>query len=272
MIGSLVIGGAAVVAGAGLSARWNWWRPYKEGIPILMYHKIGDPPEGSQMPNLWVSTTAFRKQLEYLKKKGYTPIIFKDIYAQWDGKKTLPPNPILITFDDGYLNNYEDGFPILKEFGFPATLFVVVQTVGWENNWHNPASEVRIKMVSWNQLKELRAAGWEIGSHTMNHPRLPTLTLKEAEAEMDKSRRVIGEFLGEVPDTFAYPYGAGEDDPRLRAIAEKCGYRIAVGIHAGKWTLDSFKGSAFNLPRVYVRRDENMYDFHLQLTRGRSRF
>jgi peptidoglycan/xylan/chitin deacetylase (PgdA/CDA1 family) len=269
---SLVLGGATTLIAAGLSARWNWWRPYKEGIPILMYHKIGSPPDASKMPNLWISTDMFRKQLDYIKRRGYTPILFKDIYAHWDGKAPLPEKPILITFDDGYENNYTDGFPILKEFGFPATLFVVVQTVGWDNAWHNPASEVRIKMVSWDQLKELRSAGWEIGSHTMNHPRLHTLTLKEAEMEMDKSRRVIGEFLGEVPDTLAYPYGAGADDPHIRDIAKKCGYRIAVSVHSGKWNLEEFKNGAYTLPRVYVRRDENMYDFHLQLTRGRSRF
>jgi hypothetical protein len=149
-----IIGVVAVLAVLGLSARWNWWRPCKRGIPILMYHKIGDPPEGSKMPNLWVSTTTFRKQLDYLKKRGYTPILFKDLYAFWDGKKQLPEKPILLTFDDGYQNNYTAAAPILKEFGYPATLYVVVQTVGWDNAWHNPESEVRLKMVTWDQLKE----------------------------------------------------------------------------------------------------------------------
>jgi peptidoglycan/xylan/chitin deacetylase (PgdA/CDA1 family) len=272
MIPSLLISGAAVLAGAGLSARWNWWRPYKKGVPILMYHKIGDPPEGSKLHPLWISTTVFRQQMEYLKKKGYTPVLLKDIYDHWDGKRSLPENPVVITFDDSYENNYTQAFPILKEFGFPAVLYVVVQTVGWDNKWHDPASETRIKMVTWDMLKELQKAGWEIGSHTMNHPKLLKLELKEVEAEMEKSRRIIGEFLGTVPDSFAYPYGGGADDERIRKIAEKCGYRTAVSVHAGKWTLEEFKQNAYTLPRIYVRRDENPYDFHLQMTRGRSRF
>jgi peptidoglycan/xylan/chitin deacetylase (PgdA/CDA1 family) len=144
--------------------------------------------------------------------------------------------------------------------------------VGWNNKWHDPASETRIKMVTWDMLKELQKAGWEIGSHTMNHPKLLKLELKEVEAEMEKSRRIIGEFLGTVPDSFAYPYGGGADDERIRKIAEKCGYRTAVSVHAGKWTLEEFKQNAYTLPRIYVRRDENPYDFHLQMTRGRSRF
>ncbi|MFN0117903.1 MAG: polysaccharide deacetylase family protein [Elusimicrobiota bacterium] len=271
MIG-IVLSVIGILVFLGLSARWNWWRIPKKGIPILMYHKIGNAPEGSQLKKLWVSNEKFEAQMEYLKKQGYSPIVFKDLYQYWDKNVSLPEKPILITFDDGYANNYENAFPILKKYNFPATLFVVVQTVGWDNKWHNPESESRIPMVSWNQLKELKDAGWEIGSHTMNHPNLPKLPLKEVSVEMEKSRSVIGEFLGETPDTFAYPYGAGEDDEQIRKKAQEAGYRIAVGVHAGKWTLDNFKKSPFNLPRVFVRGEENLFDFCLQLSRGQSRF
>jgi peptidoglycan/xylan/chitin deacetylase (PgdA/CDA1 family) len=262
----------AVLAFLGFSARWNWWRPRKEGLPILMYHKVGNPPADSKLKKLWVSVPMFRKQMTYLKDNGYHPITFYDLYDFWDGKKALPPRPILITFDDGYQNNFTEAFPVLKELGFPATLFVVVQTVGWDNSWHDPKTETRIPMISWDQLKELRAAGWEIGSHTMNHHHLPSIQKKEVAIEMEKSRRVIGEFLNEVPPTFAYPYGAGEDVPFIREQAKAAGYRVAVGVHAGKWNVEEMKQSPFNLPRVFVRGGETMLDFCLQLTRGRSRF
>jgi len=267
----IVASGMVAAAAAGVSARWNWWRPKKAGIPILMYHKVGDPPEGSQLKKLWVSKKDFHKQMAFLAKEGYHAITFKDIYNCWDRNVPLPPKPILITFDDGYANNYEAAFPILQGFGFRATLFVVVQTVGWDNRWHDPKSETRINMVTWAQLKELQKAGWEIGSHSMNHPNLQKIELKEVSREMEKSRAVIKEFLDETPNTFAYPYGSGEDVPAIRDRAKEAGYRIAVGVHAGKWTLDHFKESPFNLPRVFVRGDENMYDFDLQLSRGHSR-
>lgn len=271
MIASLVASGAALAAG-GLSARWNWWRAPKPGVTVLMYHKVGTPPEGSQLKKLWVSTDMFRRQMAYLAGHGYHAITFKDLYLHWDKNVPLPPNPVLITFDDGYANNYEQAFPVLRDFGFKATLFVVVQTVGWDNRWHDPKTETRINMISWPQLKELQKAGWEIGSHTMSHSNLQKIELKEVKIEMEKSRAVLTEFLNEAPDTFAYPYGSGEDVPVIRDKAREAGYRIAVGVHAGKWTLEQFKASAYNLPRVFVRGGENMLDFHLQMTRGQSRF
>ena len=236
---SIFIGAALVVLG--LSARWNWWRAPKKGIPILMYHKIGDPPLGSKLKKLWVSVPKFRAQMEYISKKGYRPITFHDLYNHWDGIKPLPGNPILITLDDGYLNNYTDALPVLREFGFPATIYVVVQTVGWENHWHDPNSETRIPMVSWAQLKELQKAGWEIGSHTMNHPRLEKIEKKEAEIEIEKSRRIIGEFLEQVPQSFAYPYGNGADNSDLHKLVRETGYRTAVSVHSGKWTQEQMK-------------------------------
>ncbi len=262
----------AIIAAAGASARWNWWRRPLSGIPVLMYHKVGDPPADSQLKKLWVSTAMFRKQMDYLKRNGYTPITFREVYAHWDKNAPLPPKPVVITFDDGYANNYELAFPILTEFNFPAVLYVVVQTVGWDNKWHDPKSEIRIPMVSWQQLKELRAAGWEIGSHTMNHANLQKIELKDVAVEMQKSRQIIGEFLGETPDSFAYPYGSGADVPVIRDKAKDAGYRTAVTVHTGKWTVDAFKSSPFYVPRLFIRGGENMFDFHLQLTRGRSRF
>ncbi len=267
----LVLWGLGGVGAGALSARWNWWRQTKPGIPILMYHKVGNPPPGSKIRKLWVSQKKFKNHMAYLADSGYTPILFKDLYQHWDHQKPLPGKPVLITFDDAYANNYTDAFPILNQFGYKATVFVVVQTVGWDNRWHDPKTETRIPMMSWADLKTLQNAGWEIGSHTMNHPRLPQLTDDERKFELERSRQVLGEFLEETPKTFAYPYGAGEDDEAVRKAVEAAGYRIAAGIHAGKWTADRMKESPFNLPRIFVRGDENLFDFHLQITRGRSR-
>lgn len=256
----------------GLSARWNWWRLPKAGIPILMYHKIGDAPAGSKLKKLWVSVDRLTAHMALIKKRGFVPITFRDLYAAWDQKTPLPSKPILITFDDGYKNNIDNGYPVLKHFGFPATVFVVVNTIEGDNRWHDPQSEVRIPMMSWAELKILNEAGWEIGSHTLNHRRLALLSSTEVDEELRKSRFILSEKLGRPIETLAYPYGNGEDVPSIRDAAQKAGYRLAVGVHAGKWGIKEIQASPFNLPRVFVRGDETMFDFSLQLSCGKSRF
>jgi hypothetical protein len=82
---------------AGLSARWNWWRPASSGLPVLMYHKVGDPPAGSQLKKLWVSTKQFRRQMNYLKARGYQTLTFKDITELLARREAVPPNAVVIT-------------------------------------------------------------------------------------------------------------------------------------------------------------------------------
>lgn len=260
---------AGALAALGVSARWNWWRPPARGLPILMYHKIGSPPPGSRLKKLWVSTNDFRRQMAYLKSRGYEPTTLRDLARRLDRGESVPPRAVVITFDDGYRNNYENAFPVLKEFGFPGMVFLVVQTIGWDNAWHDPSTEARIPMLSWKQAEEMQAAGWEFGSHTMSHPRLANIEFKEAVTELQKSRRVMGEFLGTEPVSFAYPYGNGQDDPRLQRAVREAGYRWACSVHQGKADPER---TPYCLNRLFVRGDDTAWDFHLNMTRGRARF
>jgi peptidoglycan/xylan/chitin deacetylase (PgdA/CDA1 family) len=105
----------------------------------------------------------------------------------------------------------------------------------------------------------------------MNHPNLTKLPMDKVREELTESRKHIAEFLGEAPLTFANPYGAGEDDPLIRKAVQDSGYRLGIGIHAGKWTPDQMTQCPYGVPRVFIRGEENMLDFHLQCTRGQSR-
>lgn len=261
--------GATGAAGLGFSARWNWWRPTAKGLPVLMYHKVGDPPAGSQLKKLWVSMDQFRRQMTYLKEKGYAPITFSDIAEARDNGRAVPENAVVITFDDGYKNNHENALPILKEFGFRAVIYLVVQAVGWDNFWHDPATEVRIPMLSWKEVEELEKHGFEIGSHTMNHPRLARLDAAKAADEIKESRRALEKALGRAPTAFAYPYGNGADEPALQKAVREAGYTSAVSVHQGK---ADWSGNLFCLNRIFVRGDDTLYDFHLNMTRGKARF
>ncbi|MGQ0644617.1 MAG: polysaccharide deacetylase family protein [Elusimicrobiota bacterium] len=263
----LLAGGG--LAALGFSARWNWWRPRAEGLPILMYHKVGTPPAGSKLKKLWVSPEQFRRQMHYLKEKGHSPITFRRLAELRDRGEAVPDSAVVITFDDGYKNNHENAFPILKEFGFEAVVFLVFNTLEGENAWHDPAGEARVPMLSWREIEELKAGGVEFGSHTLNHVKLSRVDHDTARREIQESRRALSEKLGYEPVSFAYPYGDGADEPRLQDLAREAGYRWAVSVHQGKADLS---GNPFCLNRIFVRGDDTALDFHLHMTRGKSRF
>jgi peptidoglycan/xylan/chitin deacetylase (PgdA/CDA1 family) len=255
-------------AALGLSARWNWWRRAASGVPILMYHKVGEPPRASKLKKLWVSVADFRGQMAYLLDHGYHPTTLAELAAVVDAGRPVSDKAVVITFDDGYRNNHETAFPVLREFGFRAVLFVVVNAVGGDNFWHDASVETRIPMLSWDEVRDFQGAGWEIGSHTLGHPRLSKLSPEALRRELTESREELGRRLGKPPVSFANPYGDASDDPLVRDAIRAAGYRWAVSVHQGKADLG---GTPYGLKRIFVRGDDNLLDFHLNMTRGRAR-
>ena len=263
-----VLGGAAAI---GASCRWNWWRAKVKGLPALMYHKIGDYPKGSALKKLWVTAKDFRRQLEYLKARGYTSVHFSDLRDAELGAAPMPKNPVLITFDDGYANNYELAFPILQELGMKGNIFLVYGTTDRHNAWHNPAGEPWLPMLSWEQALRMQDSKViEFGSHTMGHRNLEQIPLEEGRWELAESKKRLEDKLGREMVGFAYPYGAGAYNPRVRSLARSAGYRYDFAIKQGisPWPWDPESGP---LKRLLIRGDDSMLDFHLNLTRGRAR-
>lgn len=263
------LAGGAVAAALGFSARWNWWRPRTGGLPILMYHKIGDSPPGSKLKKLWVSTDRFRRQMDYLRRNGYKPLRFLDAAAILDRGEKIPPESVIITFDDGYKNNYENAFPVLREFDFKAVIYVVVNAVGRDNFWHDPSSETRVPMLSWAEISEMESEGMEFGSHTMNHAKLSRIPVEKVAEELRESRRILAEKLRNPLISFANPYGDGQDDVKIQNMIREAGYRWAVSVHQGKADLAA---EPYRLRRLFVRGDDTDWDFHLNMSRGRARF
>jgi hypothetical protein len=141
------------------------------GLVILMYHELGSGPN-----SLYVPENNFREQMHYLKVNGFNVIPLssaRDLLLN-RGSTT---RTVAITFDDGYLSFYTKAWPVLKEYGYPATLFVCSQLVGCAN------------YCNWEQLKEVQAAGIEIGSHTRTHPSLPSLNLEDLNKEVSGSKQ-----------------------------------------------------------------------------------
>ncbi|MFH1618637.1 MAG: polysaccharide deacetylase family protein, partial [bacterium] len=173
--------GASLLAFAAFSARWNWWRKKAQGLPVPIYHKIGVPPRGARLRNLWISPARFRRQLEYLKSRGYVSVTFSELAAVQRGRGKLPKNPVLITFDDGYMNNYTDAFPVLRETGMKGNIFLVYDAIGKHNIWHNPDTEPWTDMLTWETAREMLKSGLvEFGSHTMGHPNLKKIPVEQA--------------------------------------------------------------------------------------------
>ncbi len=265
---------ATIVAGVSalaLSARWAWWRPRRPGLMALCYHKIGVPPAGSRLKDLWVSPERFRSHVKYLLDHGYATVTFSDLKKAHEGRKKLPEKAVLITFDDGYENNYLHAWPILKELGAKGNIFVVYNTIGKANLWHDPSSEPWVKMATLAQLREMQDSGvMEYGSHTMDHPHLPRLKLEDAAWQMAESKRQLESVFGREMCAFAYPYGEGAYHPEIRAKALEAGYLFDFSFRQGKtaWPWDREAGP---IDRLFIRGGDNNWDLALHLTRGDSR-
>ena len=268
----MIVEAACLGAAAIASARWNWWRSrVRGGIPVLMYHKIGDPPPGSNLAKLWVSTADFRRQLGYLKKRGYTSINFRDWRDAETGVKALPSKPVLITFDDGYMNNYEFAYPILREFNMKAGIFLVYETIDRHNAWHDPVGEPWLKMLTMPQILDMQNSGViEFGSHTMRHRNLAQLPLDEVRWELTESKKRLEDALGREILACAYPSGAGAYRTEVRRAALDAGYRFDFSIKQGI-TILPWETETEAVRRLLIRGDDTMFDFHLNMTRGRAR-
>lgn len=160
-------------------------------IPVLNYHSITVDPGNPAT----ITPEKFLQQMTYLKENGYTALRLEQFTDLLEGKQPLGGKPVLLTFDDGYADNYVHALPILKELGFHATLFV------------SPGTAEDGYFLNWDQIKEMHKAGWDIQPHGMTHPHLPRLTEEEQIYQITEARRQIEEQLGTTADIFCYPYG-----------------------------------------------------------------
>src|SRR3990172_2749483 len=168
---------------------------------ILTYHSIDE--SGSV-----ISTTLekFRTQMHYLARSHIKVISLQEMAARMRDKNTEPA--VSITFDDGFRNFREKAFPVLLEFGFPATVFLVTGFCGRNNRWIGQPPQIPIlDLLSWDEILELSAQGIEMGAHTVTHPNLAGLDAVQAIEEIVRSKAMIQERLGKQVSFFAYPYG-----------------------------------------------------------------
>lgn len=197
-------------------------RGSRAAVPVLMYHVIAPAPPGAKYAGLWVSPDAFRAQVDALAKAGYTAVTLDQVLDAWEGKPTLPPKPVVLTFDDGYLSQGKDAGAILAARGWPGVLYLA---------WHNLGTPGGI---SRTRVKAMIKAGWEIDAHTINHRDLTTLDASGLRTEVAGSREKIRQAFGVPVNGFCYP--AGRFDPTVEQAVRDAGYRSATTELPGRAT------------------------------------
>ena len=259
---ALVAASLAAAAGAAVSLRWHWWRPRRRGVPILMYHQVGPHRPGSRLNKWRVTEEDFRRHLALLARRGYRGIALRELLDDpaGDGR----PRAVL-TFDDGFDGLRTRALPLLAERRFSATVFAVAGKPGGTNDWdrETPGDP----LLDDAGLRELSAAGLEIGSHGLLHRALPELSADELRRETKESRSRLEDVVGTRVATFCYPYGAF-DDRAVEAVRD-AGYRAATVIRSG---IQADLSDPYRLRRVPVRGTDPLLDLSLALTRGRSKF
>jgi peptidoglycan/xylan/chitin deacetylase (PgdA/CDA1 family) len=217
---------------------------FSDGLPILMYHKLGPRPAGVRLKGLYVGEKLFARQLAELRQAGYSSC---DFDALATGAST-PGQRIGISFDDGYVNVLQHGLDPLHEHGFQALQYLVADRLGGGNDWDLPAGEAYEPLMDRAQVGEWLAAGHLIGSHTLSHARLPELNLQQAREEIGASKKKLEDLFGVPVQHFCYPYGGWNE--RVRDLVIEAGYRTATTTDFG---LNQAATSPFELRRIMAR-------------------
>ena len=208
-------------------------------VPILVYHSIRPPFAGETdaIKKTTITPDNFEAEMKYLQKAGYRVIPFGDLERYLDKRVSLPPQSIIISFDDCWEDQFTFAFPILKKYRYTATFFIVTNYIDHRD------------FLTWNQVRQLSSAGMTIGSHSRSHPFLDQIgDPNRLESEIGESKQIIEQHLGRPLYEFAYPYGAF--DQRVIALVKKMGYSSARADYPGIWhsNNDRYCLSAINAP------------------------
>jgi peptidoglycan/xylan/chitin deacetylase (PgdA/CDA1 family) len=215
--------------------------------PILMYHQV--KPDARYVNRLAVSVDTFRRQMSFLKRYGYNVVTLERLVDFISAGKRIPHNTVVVTFDDGYLNNYTHAFPVLKEYGIPATIFIITDEVG----------RAQGDRLSWDQIREMSSSGLiSFGSHAMGpEPLVNIASRDEIKRQIFESKRIIEGRLGQPVKFFSYP--EGKFNPFIRQTVIDAGYRGAVTTFLGSYHPNN---DLFALKRLRVsERCANLFAF-----------
>ena len=228
-------------------------------VLVLCYHGLSSDWPSS----LAVRPRSFEEQLTLLVERGYRGVTFSQAVLDAPGDKVLA-----VTFDDGFESVLREAVPIMRRLGLPGTVFVCTDFVGskqpmrWSGiqQWSSGPYSSEVVPMTWDELRSLAASGWEVGSHTRSHARLPAVGDDELDDQLARSRDTLEQQLGEPCLSVAYPYG--DYDERVVEAARAAGYRAAA-------TLALHRASPLTWPRVGVYDRDDLRRFRLKISRIR---
>ena len=230
---------------------WNPTGVYSRGyqlVPVLVYHNLNPQPKRP----LTMAPAVFEEQMRYLKAEGFQVITLRDFLDFTSGQRQLPSKSVLLTFDDGYAAFLKYAYPVLKELGFRATLFVYTDFIGAGGN-----------ALTWQNLKDLADEGFDVQAHSKSHADLrrhaneaSAVYSKRLEAELTVPLAAFQKHLGRGSETLAYPFGAADDE--VRRYTARVGYTASFTVQGP--ANPSF-ATPFAISRVQVFSDVSITDF-----------
>lgn len=214
-------------------------------IPILMYHYVGENPNPADLQRNYLSVTPdkFEEQLTYLKNNSFTPVSLDDLYGIFNGQTQSPNKPVVLTFDDGYIDFYTTAYPILAKYNFKGVAFIPTGLIG--TGYY----------MNWDQIREIQKSGLvTFEGHTISHPNLILLTPNEALRELKEGKEMLQSQTGYPVNFIAYPYGVS--NYQVQELAKQAGFVGGVGTWPGK----SFV-PGMNMPRIRVNGNISIGQF-----------
>lgn len=219
-------------------------------LPVLMYHRVVDGEPATSKYNIHITGENLEKHLLFLKVRKFTTVTFSDIL-----EKRLPKKPVILTFDDGYEDNYHHLLPILRKYDMKAVVYLVGDRKN-NNHWDMRNGEPEVPLMSDEQIKAMAASGLvEFGAHSMSHSRLVDLPLVEIEREIQESKKAIEALVGKPAVSFAYPYGNLNEE--VKRVTAEAGFRFGIAVNDGPWR---FGGDPMAIRRVHIFPTTGVFD------------
>ena len=241
--------------------------PGQKGLPVLMYHKVSE----DQVDGLTISIKKLKQQFEFIRKKGYQTLSFHDLSEARRMGKPLPKRSLILTFDDAYRNFLEFAVPLLKRYGYKASVFIPVGYIGKTNAWDQGSDPI----LSAKEIREMTESGdIEFGLHSFLHRGYGELDPAGIEKDIDLCMQTLSYHKIPFTRVIAYPYGSyPKKDPYLRAKMDEIfrkaqiQFALRIGNRINHWP----PKDPYTLKRIDIKGIDTFYTFKTKLSKGRRR-